>query len=236
VKYRNFSIGLTIIAILIGGYFYTINMTGDIEPLGRLGFVKFSDPDMYPGNPHSKDLAKYADEQGSKNALVVHYGGSSNYRSYKEGNITILQLAFISDKGATTDIDWREVIESFLWGVPDDKWNFKADGKEFNTLDEALDYIKGNAGKNGQEGPIPMVYHGTARGGNTLLSQGCGFPLYYYITWKEYGRIAAYYYFFQGVVFPFFNLPTWKYELEHASELQEDYIDGKLNRTNRNIK
>ena len=32
----------------------------------------------------------------------------------------------------------------------------------------------------------------------------------------------------QGAIFPFFNLPTWKYELQHASELQFLYNRGKL--------
>ena len=71
-------------------------------------------------------------------------------------------------------------------------------------LDEALTYIYGLAEERGQEGPIPLVYHGTVREGDPLINQGCGFPLYYYITWKKYGRIAAYYYFYTGGYFPFF--------------------------------
>lgn len=228
MKYRKTIIGLVIIALFILGYFYTLSLDGDIKPVGRIGFVKFADPDMYPGNPHSVDVARYAQERNSKCALVVHFGGSSKYSNYTEGNVTILQLAFLSPKGATTDIDWREVLQFAVFGVPDGKWRFRANGKEFDTLDEALDYIQVIAEKNGQKGPIPMFWHGTARGGNTLISQGCGFQLYYYICWKKYGQIAAYYYFLQGAVFPFFNLPTWQYELEHASELQKKYTGGEL--------
>lgn len=221
-------LGLAVIFLFIGGYVHTINIDGDIEPLGRLGFVKFQNPDMYPGHEHSKILAKYAEDRGSKCILVVHFGGSSNYSHYSEGNVTILEMAFIDKKGLTTNIDWREVIDAFLFGIPDDRWKFRADGIEFNTLDEALGYIYGLAEEHGQEGPIPMVYHGTVREGDPLINQGCGFPLYYYITWEKYGRIAAYYYFIKGALFPFFNLPTWKYELQHASELQRLYNMGKL--------
>ena len=221
-------LGLVVIFLFIGGYVHTVNTTGEIEPLGRLGFVKFQNPDMYPGHPHSKILAKYAEDRGSKCILVVHFGGSSNYRHYDEGNVTILELAFIDKNGPKTNIDWKEVINGFLFGIPDNKMKYKADGIEFDTLDEALNYIYSIAGEHGQVGSIPMVYHGTVREGDPLINQGCGFPLYYYITWKKYGRIAAYYYFIKGVLFPFFNLPTWKYELEHASELQFLYKNGGL--------
>ncbi|MGF7117771.1 hypothetical protein [Methanobacterium oryzae] len=223
-----FLIILVIIFLFIGGYIYTINTSGEIEPLGRLAFVKFHDPDMYPGNYHSTLLAQYAEDRNSKCALVVHFAGNSSYRHYREGNVTILQLAFIDKKGATTTIDWGEVVNSFLFGIPDDRWKFRADGIEFNTLDEALNYIYSLAEERGQVGSIPMVYHGTVRAGDPLINQGDGFPLYYYITWEKYGRIAAYYYFIQGALFPFFNLPTWRYELQHASELQRLYNTGKL--------
>ena len=33
------------------------------EPIGRLGFVKLANPDMYPGHPHSQLLAEYAKEK-----------------------------------------------------------------------------------------------------------------------------------------------------------------------------
>ncbi|MGD9626279.1 MAG: hypothetical protein AB7U40_01655 [Methanobacteriales archaeon] len=61
-----------------------------------------ANPDMYPGHPHSRLLAEYARSHGSKCALIVHYGGSSNYRSYMEGDILILQLAYVEKKPYTT--------------------------------------------------------------------------------------------------------------------------------------
>ena len=88
---------ITIITLLIG-YSYIITANGPIEPLGRDGVVKFLNQDMYLGHPHSKLLAKYADERGSKTALVVHFGGSSNYRSYHE-DVYIIELAFIDTQG-----------------------------------------------------------------------------------------------------------------------------------------
>ena len=52
--------------------------------MGRLSFVKVENPDMFPGHPHSQLLANYAAERGSPCVLVVHFAGSSNYRSYEE--------------------------------------------------------------------------------------------------------------------------------------------------------
>ncbi|MDI6723707.1 MAG: hypothetical protein QMD61_03575 [Methanobacterium sp.] len=228
MKHLKLLSGLIIIFLFFGGYGHTLATEGDIEPFGRLSFVKFQDPDMYPGHLHSRLLAQYAEERGSKCILVLHYAGSSKYSHYMEGNVTIIQLGFIDKKGSDVPIDWREVINAFIFGLPDDKMRFRADGIEFDTLDEALNYVYGIAKENGQNNSIPMVYHGTVRSGSPLVNQGCGFPLYYYITWKKYGRIAAYYYFMQGALFPFFNLPTWKYELKHASELQRLYNRGEL--------
>ncbi len=221
--------GLVIIFIFLVGYGYTMTLNGDIEPLGRLAFVKFQNPDMYPGHPHSKLLAQYAEERNSKCILVVHFAGSSNYRHYQEGNVTILEMAFIDKKGLTTEINWNDVIKSFLFGIPDNQMRFRADGIEFNTSDEAFSYINELAKEHGQKGPIPMVYHGTVREGSPIINQGCGFSLYYYICWKKYGRIPAYYYFIQGALFPYFNDPSWQYELQHATELQNLYRTGLLN-------
>ena len=85
---------LLVIILLIGFYSYFTVSNGSIAPLGRLGFVKFANPDMYPGNLHSELLAKYAEERGSKCALVVHFAGSSNYRSYQEGDVYIIEACF----------------------------------------------------------------------------------------------------------------------------------------------
>ncbi|MBM4240872.1 MAG: hypothetical protein FJ150_04325 [Euryarchaeota archaeon] len=212
-----------IIFFLLGGYFYFSTALGNFDPVGRLGFVKLENPDMYPGNTHSKVLAQYARDRGSNTALVVHFAGDADYRHYKEGDVLIIELAFIDKKGSTVDIDWNEVITYGLMGVPDDRWKFRADGKEFDTLDEALDYVNSLAKRNGQQGPIPMVYHGTTSGGNPIISQGCGFPLYFQIVRKQYGILAAYYYVLKGMIFPFISLPTKNYELQHAAELQYYY-------------
>lgn len=93
-----------ILVIIFVGYVHFTTANGEFEPLGRLAFVKLANPDMYPGHPHSRLLAEYARSHGSKCALVVHYGGSSNYRSYMEGDILILQLAYVEKKPYTTRI------------------------------------------------------------------------------------------------------------------------------------
>ena len=87
-------IALIIIALFVG-YSYMIVSNGPIDPLGRLSFVKLENPDMYPGHPDSVLLGQYAQEKGSKCALVVHFAGTSTYSSYQEGNVFIIEAAFI---------------------------------------------------------------------------------------------------------------------------------------------
>lgn len=233
------------ILVLIVGYSYVTVSEGSIDPLGRLGFVKFANPDMYPGHPHSQLLAKYAEDEGSKTALVVHFAGSSNYRSYPEaenedknynygnnndGNAYIIELAFIDTQGsgATTEINWLDSIKVAIFGIPDGRYKFKSDGKVFNTYDEAMNHVYELARENGQEGPIPIVWHGTARGGNPVIAQGCGFPLYFYIMSKEYGVIPAYVFTLKGMIYPYFNNPYRNFELQNGQELQKYYTSGEL--------
>ena len=80
------SVVLAVILILIVGFSYLITLFGPVEPLGRLSFVKLENPDMFPGHPHSTLLAQYAEQRGSKCALVLHFAGSSRYSSYLEEN------------------------------------------------------------------------------------------------------------------------------------------------------
>ena len=223
--------GILIIALLVitGGYLYFTGTQGDFEPLGRLAFVKIANPDMYPGHIHSKLLADYARERGSKCILVVHYGGSSNYRCYMEGDVYILELAYVEKKQYTPGINWTEVWQEGIYGIPDDKWTYRSDGKEFRTLDEALAYIKERAAEHGQEGPIPLVYHGTVRQGDIFINQGCGFPLYYKIARNEYGPIGAYLYCLKGMIFPYLNNPYRNFEIKNARALQYYYTHNMLN-------
>jgi hypothetical protein len=219
-----------IVLLLFGGYLFISILIGPVEPVGRLGFVKFANPDMYPGHTHSQNLAQYAQQRGSKCALVVHYAGDSNYLHYKEGDVTIIELAFVDRVNrAKTDIDWNDVLQTFIYGIPKDRWQYKADGQIFENYDEAMAYVNKLAAKNGQRGPMPMVYHGTARAGNPLINQGCGFPLFVQITWYQYGRLAAYYYIIMGMIQPYLSLPSRYFELQHASELQYYYTHGLLN-------
>jgi hypothetical protein len=222
---------IVLILLLFGAYLFFSTAIGNVEPVGRLGFVKLSNPDMYPGNPHSQLLAQYAQERGSKCALVVHFAGSADYSHYKEGNVTIIELAFIDTQGSGAEgpIDYMDSIKLALFGVPDGRYKFKADGKVFNSYEAAMKYVNKIAKEKGQQGPIPMVWHGTARAGNPIISQGCGLPLYFYIVWREYGSFAAYYYVFKGMLLPYLSLPYRNYELQHASELQYYYTHNMLN-------
>ncbi len=221
---------IAIIALLVG-YSYLTTVNGIIEPLGRDGFVKFLNPDFYPGHPHSKLLAKYAEDRGSKTALVVHYGGSSNYRSYQEGDVYIIEMAFIDTQGtgAAGPTNYLDSLKVAIFGVPDGRYKFKSDGKVYQTYDEAMNHVYKLAQEHGQNGSIPMVWHGTARSGNPILVQGCGFPLYFDILKRSYGIIPAYMYTISGMIFPYFNDPTAFYEIQHATELQNLYTQGDLN-------
>lgn len=228
-----FLIVLALLALLVGYSFITVS-NGPIEPLGRAAFVKLYNPDFYPGHPHSQLLAKYAEERGSNCALVCHFGGSSNYRSYQEGNVYIIELAFIDTQGtgAAGPTNYLDSLKIALFGVPDGRYKYKSDGMIFNTYDAAMNHVYTLEQEHGQQGPIPMVWHGDARSGNPILVQGCGFPLYFYILQKTYGMIPAYVYTIYGIIFPYINNPYRFYELEHSSELQTLYQEGDLNYTN----
>jgi len=217
--------------LLLVGYAYVSTINGPITPEGRLAFVKLANPDMYPGHLHSQMLARFANESGSKSILVVHFAGSSNYRNYKEGDVEILELAFVDTQGTGAEgaTNYWDSLQIALYGVPDGRYQYKTDGKVFNNLDDALDYLYGIAEKNGQEGPIPMYWHGTARKDNPMFAQGCGFPLFFDIVRKQYGIIPAFVYTFKGMLLPYFKDPYASFELQHASELQNYYQEGMIN-------
>lgn len=223
---------IVVVILLLGGYIYIVSSNGPIDPLGRLSFVKLANPDMYPGHPHSELLAKYAEDSGSKCALVVHFAGSSNYRSYQEGDVYIIEVAFIDTQGSAATYagsNWLDSLKVAIFGVPDGRYKFKSDGQVFNTYDDMMNHVEKLAKAHGQKGPIPMVWHGTARSGNPMITQGCGYPLYFDIVRREYGIIPAYYYTLKGMLFPYFGDPYRNFELQHSSELQYYYTHGLLN-------
>lgn len=225
---------LVVIILLLGAYIYIASLNGDIEPVGRLSFVKLANPDMYPGHPHSQLLAKYAEERNSKCALVVHFAGSSNYRSYQEGDVFIIEMAFIDTQAAPDShdqIQWLDSLKVAIFGIPDGRYKYKADGKIFNSYDEAMAYVDKLAKQHGQKGKIPMVWHGTVSKDNVMIQQGCGYPLFFQIVAREYGIIPAYFYTLKGMLYPYFSLPYRNFELQHSSELQYYYHNNMLNYT-----
>jgi len=238
---------LLIVLFLIGAYSFLVVWNGPVEPLGRLGFVKFANPDMYPGHPHSELLAQYAKDKGSKCALVVHFAGSSNYRSYYEGEVDydpnynshydgrvyIIELGFIDTQGtgAAGQVNYLDSLKIALLGVPDGRYKFKSDGEVFDTYEEAMDHVYRKAASHGQEGSIPIVWHGTSRQENPVFNQGCGFPLYFYIMSKEYGIIPAYLYTITGMLYPYFENPYKTFELINSPQLQDLYTGGDINYT-----
>jgi hypothetical protein len=232
-KKIRWSLVVVAILVLIVGYSYVTVSSSPIDPLGRVAFVKIANPDFYPGNPHSELLAQYAEEKGSKTALVLHMYGGSNYRSYQEGDVYIIEVAFIDTQGEGSigldNINYLDSLKVALFGVPDGRYKYMSDGKVYNTYDEMMAHVNELAQEHGQEGPIPMAYHGNARVGNPIMEPGDGFPLYFQILTKEYGSIPAYVYMIEGMIYPYFKNPYRNFELQHASELQAYYNSGLLN-------
>ena len=221
---------IVVIIILVGFLYVSTSTTSDtIQPLGRLAFVKIANPDMFPGHVHANLLAQYAEARNSKCAIVIHYAGSSNYRNFMNGEVYIIEMAFMDTAGAQVNIDWNQVIDYGLNGVPDDKWNYKVDGEIYDKFDDAWNRVKQMSKQHGQEGPIPIVWHGTVRQGDIFINPGCGFPLYYQICCKEYGHLGGIMQAATGSIFPYFNNPYRAYEIEHAPELQYYYTHNMLN-------
>jgi len=234
-------IALAILALIIGYSYITVS-NGPIQPLGRLSFVKLENPDLYPGHPHAELLAQYASKRGSQCAMVVHFAGSSNYRSFaqelnnsssKQGSVYIIEVAYIDTQGggskSLSQINFLDSIKVALFGVPDGRYKYMSDGVVYNTYDEMMSHVNTLAKEHGQTGPIPIVWHGTVRTDSPFIDPGCGFPLYFQILTKTYGIIPAYTYMIYGLIFPYLNSPYWQFELTHSSELQQLYNAGELN-------
>ena len=148
---------IVVIIILVGFLYVSTSTTSDtIQPLGRLAFVKIANPDMFPGHVHANLLAQYAEERNSKCAIVIHYAGSSNYRNFMNGKVYIIEMAFMDTAGAQVNIDWNQVIDYGLNGVPDNKWNYKVDGEIYDNFDGAWNRVKQMAQQHGQQGPIQL--------------------------------------------------------------------------------
>jgi hypothetical protein len=241
-KIKLFSlIALAIIALIIFYSYITVS-NGPIEPLGRLSFVKIANPDMYPGHSHAKLLGDYATERGSPCILVLHFAGSSNYRSFpqeindtshQQGTVYIIEVAFIDTQGggskSLNQIDFLDSLNVALFGVPEGRYKYMSDGTVYNTYDEMMAHVNTLAQEHGQKGPLPMVWHGTVRTDSPIIDPGCGFPLFFQILTKTYGIIPAYTYMIYGLIFPYINSPYTNYELSHTSELQQLYNGGDLN-------
>lgn len=241
-------VALGLIAVIIGYSYITVS-NGPIEPMGRLSFVKIANPDMFPGHPHANLLGQYALERGSPCAMVLHFAGSSNYRSFPEvvndttshqsGNVYIIEVAYIDTQGggskSMSQIDLFDSLKVAIYGVPDGRYKYMSDGTIYNTYDEMMAHVKQLEQAHNQTGPLPTVWHGTVRTDNPLIDPGCGFPLYFQIMTKNYGIVPAYVYTAYGLMQVFIYSPYWKYELAHATELQTLYNEGALNLDKSNV-
>ncbi|MGB9199950.1 hypothetical protein [Methanobacterium sp.] len=234
-------IGVFSILAIIILYSYITVSNGPIDPLGRLSFVKIENPDMYPDHPHSILLAEYAEDRGSNCALVVHFAGSSNYRSYPQKlndtdsnkTVYIIEAAFIDTQGVgsanLSQINKTDSLKLALFGVPKNRYKYVSDGKVYNSYDALMAHVYTLAKEHGQKGPIPMVWHGSVRSDNPNINPGCGLPLYFQILTNTYGMVPAYVYVVYGLIFPYINNPYRNFELSNASNLQKLYNEGELN-------
>jgi len=229
-----------VIAIIIL-YSYIEVSSGPIHPLGRLAFVKIENPDMYPGHPHSQLLAEYAEERGSQCAFVVHFAGSSNYRSYYQNisdngtnqSVYIIEAAYIDTEGNgsvnLSEINKSDSLNLALHGIPDGRYKYLSDGVVYNSYDDLMAHVYTLAQQHGQKGAIPMVWHGTVKGDDPNLNPGCGFPLYFEILTKTYGIIPAYVWTIYGLIFPYLHDSFKNYELSNYKTLEQLYNQGELN-------
>ena len=238
---------IAILAVIVVYSYFTVS-NGPINPLGRLSFVKIENPDMFPGHPHALLLGEDAAQRGSACALVVHFAGSSNYRSFQEninstshqnGSVYIIEAAYIDTQGSgSSSLKQNNIFDSLkvaIYGVPDGRYKYVSDGNIYNTYDELMSHVNTLAKEHGQQGPLPMVWHGTVRTDNAIIDQGCGFPLFFQIMTNTYGIIPAYVYTLNGMIFPYLHSPYWQFELSHASQLQQLYNAGLLNTHNNTL-
>lgn len=230
-------IAIILTLIIVGcAYVNLSTANGEYQPLGRLSFVKLSNPDMYSGSPHTELATKYAQDRGSNTVLVVHFAGHTggeSYPDYLDGDVLVEELGYqdsATDYKENNSMDWliKSSIQELIFGIPDGKFRYVSNGHIFYNLDDALTYLDELAAQHGKVGKTVIVYHGTARGGNPNIMLGCGVPLYYQIVWDKYGRLAAYYYLISGILFPYFNSPYSFYELSNAQKLQDLYNNGGL--------
>ncbi|MDR2623286.1 MAG: hypothetical protein LBC39_01760 [Methanobrevibacter sp.] len=239
MKFSRFITLVLIVLILLFGFnLWYVTQNSLIEPVGRLTVNKLGNPDMFPGHGSSQVLGSYAAKTGTKCILVVHYRGGLTYARFQEDDedilapdgIFVIELTFIDPDEYRTDVDWYgDVIPTFLFGIPENKYKYMADGIVFNKLDDALKYVGDLAKSRGQEGPIPMFYHGTSREESPYLNPGCGFPLFVQIAWKEYGRLGAYYYTVKGLMWPYVSNIFYPYQISHHSSLNYLYNNDELN-------
>lgn len=223
---------LAILALIIG-YSYVTVSNGPIEPVGRLAFVKLANPDMYPGHAHAQLVENLTKEYNSKTVLVVHMAGGANYCSYQQGDVYVITVAFIDTQGigsaSLNQINFLDSLKVALFGVPDGRYKYMSDGVIYNSYDEMMNHVNKLAKEHGQQGPIPMFWHGTVRNGTPILTPGCGFPLYFQILTKNYGIIPAYTYMVSGLIYPYLKNPFRNFEIQNATQLQDYYNKGLIN-------
>lgn len=231
-------IAIVFALLLILGFVYVSSATsnGEYDFLGRLAFVKISNPDIYTGSPHDELAVKYAKERGSNTILILHFAGHTNgesYPNYLDGDVLVEELGFqdnATDYKLNNSLSWaiQSSLPIFLFGVQDGRYRYVSNGHVFYNLNDALDYLDEVAAQHGQKGKTVVVYHGTARGGSPIYMLGDGLPLYFQMVWHKYGRLAAYYYLLKGMLFPYYSSPYTFYELTNSQRLQDLYNNGGL--------
>lgn len=75
--------------------------------------------------------------------MVCHLAGhKTGYPCYYEGDVFIEELGFIdTQRGYSTTINWGDVVQGFLFGISDDRYDYVSDGIVFDKLSDALAYL-----------------------------------------------------------------------------------------------
>ena len=95
----------------------------------------------------------------------------------------IIEAGFIDTQGVgsanLSQINKWDSLKLAVYGVPKNRYKYVSDGKIYNNYDDLMAHVYTVAKEHGQQGPIPMVWHGSVRSDNPNINPGCGLPLYY---------------------------------------------------------
>ncbi|WP_456482167.1 hypothetical protein [Methanopyrus sp.] len=199
------------------------------DPWGRAVYVKLHNPDIAPGTPHIRSLVDFAKRHGYSKILVIHNAGRIGYSHFWYRGVLIIQLGWYDYRTVFAQPDLGLILEDVLHGRRPMLGTWIADRREFDSMKEAVDYVRG------LESTVPgrtmVVWHGSCRYGNPLWNLGCGAEPYFWILSNYGGRVLALTSVVLGDFAPFvFYGDAALAELENYDKIQALYNSGTLNK------